>query len=56
MKKIAILLCVIATMGFTVAREDNTDNVAAKPAFPKNDRTYGYIETTSPQSYTITLQ
>jgi hypothetical protein len=56
MKKIAILLCVIATMGFTVAREDKNADVAAKPATPKNDRTYGYIETTSPQSYTITLQ
>lgn len=56
MKKIAILLCVIATMGFTVAREDNAAGVAAKPASQKIDRTYGYIETTSSQSYTITLQ
>lgn len=56
MKKIAILLCIFASMGFTVASENNTGEIAAKPVHQKIDRTYGYIETTSPQSYTITLQ
>jgi hypothetical protein len=56
MKKIAILLCIFASMGFTVARENNAGESTAKPAYKKIDRAYGYIESTSPQSYTITLQ
>jgi hypothetical protein len=56
MKKIAILLCIFASMGFTVARENNAGEIAAKPAPKKIDHAYGYLETTSPQSYTITLQ
>ncbi|NII24223.1 hypothetical protein HB364_03990 [Pseudoflavitalea sp. X16] len=56
MKKIAILLCIIVSMGFTVARENNAGGIVAKPARPKIDHAGGYLETTSPQAYTITLQ
>ncbi|WP_162915802.1 hypothetical protein [Paraflavitalea soli] len=56
MKKIAILLCIFASMGFTVAKENDAGESPAKPVSRKIDRTYGYIESTSPQSYTITLQ
>ncbi|WP_276480717.1 hypothetical protein [Paraflavitalea pollutisoli] len=55
MKKIIFLLCISASMGFTVANEKNAGLVAA-PVAKKIERTYGYLETTSPQSYTITLQ
>jgi hypothetical protein len=56
MKKLAILLCIFASMGFTVAGDNRSGEVATRPAPKKIERTYGYIETTSPQSYTITLQ
>lgn len=56
MKKIVILLCIIASMGFTLARESKAGEIVSKPASSKIDRAYGYIETTSPQAYTITLQ
>ncbi|WP_315819657.1 hypothetical protein [Paraflavitalea speifideaquila] len=56
MKKLAILLCIFASMGFTVAGESESGELAARPIPKKVERTYGYIETTSPQSYTIILQ
>lgn len=54
MKKFIFLLCISASMGFTVANEKNA-GLEAAPVFQKIERTYGYIETTSPQSYTLTL-
>lgn len=56
MKKLAFLLCIIASMGFTVASKNNAGAIAHEPTPKKIEHAWGYIETTSPQSYTITLQ
>jgi hypothetical protein len=56
MKKILFLLCVYTAMGFTTATEKQIAEAAAEAAPKKLIRTYGYIETTSPEAYTLTLQ
>jgi len=54
MKKILFLLCVYTTMGFTQASENSACKAAAEAAPKKLIRTYGYLETSSPEAYTIT--
>ncbi len=43
-------------MGFTTARESKAGDSTDRPVKKRLERTYGYIEISSPQSYTITVQ